>query len=293
MIRGLLRPHYMYRPAQIIRRAAFQFERPRELRESRLPWGAVITYCPTETVGMAIARRGIYDYAVSEVLMRLADPGELALDVGANIGHMTSALAKTVGPDGKVVGFEPHPLVQRLFIHNMVRWVGEAADIEFRPFGLSNRKREALLATDRFQTNQGSGTVSDSPEPGSDVRKVSLRRLDELIDQAVGVMKVDVEGHELSVLKGSGAMLGDGLIRDIVFEEHREPPTPVTEFLQVHDYSIMGFEERLFGISAGPPNGVLTRDERSLLATLDPDRAERRLRLRGSAVYGWGPAAKH
>ena len=57
----------------------------------------------------------------------------------------------------------------------------------------------------------------------ADHQVVALVRLNELLEATatVGVMKIDVERHELAVLEGSEALLRCCVIRDIVFEEHR------------------------------------------------------------------------
>ena len=64
-------------------------------RDSRLPtvhlpWGLQLRIDPRESIGSAVWRLGLYDLAVSETLWRLTSPGDLTVDVGANIGHMTS-----------------------------------------------------------------------------------------------------------------------------------------------------------------------------------------------------------
>ena len=57
----------------------------------------------------------MYETEVTESLWRLARVGDLAVDVGANIGYMTSILAVKAGARGKINSFEPHPTIfQRL-----------------------------------------------------------------------------------------------------------------------------------------------------------------------------------
>ena len=56
---------------------------------------------PRETVGHIMWHLGVLDLAASEVCWRLLDPGETAVDVGANIGVMTGLLARRAGPTGE------------------------------------------------------------------------------------------------------------------------------------------------------------------------------------------------
>jgi hypothetical protein len=118
------RPYYLYRPSQVLRR--LQSMLPWSQRDSIvLPWGLRIDFDPGELLGRTLDRNGVYELAVSEFLFRLADRGELAVDVGANIGYMSSVLAASVGPGGQVRSFEPHPDLFRCLTLNTRAWEGE------------------------------------------------------------------------------------------------------------------------------------------------------------------------
>jgi FkbM family methyltransferase len=294
------RPHFLLRPTQIARRIAFEFEQGSDDRRTRLPWGSTITYCPSETIGLEIARRGLYDLPLCEALLRLADPGETAIDLGSNIGQMSCLLAAAVGGSGRVISYEPHPVVFRRLARNVAEWNSDPANarIELHNIALSNRDGRAKLGSANFALNQGSSSLESADLPDdADVHDVVVRRLDQLQTpkSAVGVMKVDIEGHEARALEGAEGLLDSGCIRDILFEEHRTPPTQATQLLKLYGYTVLGFDERLFGLTClvditTPAKRV---DERTLLATLNPERAFERLGESGWAVYGIGPAARH
>jgi Methyltransferase FkbM domain len=74
---------------------------------------------------------------------------------------------------------------------------------------------------------------------------VDLHRLDEFIDSEIGVMKLDVEFHEVQVLEGAGKRLRN--VRDIVFEEAGPYPQESHKFLERAGYRIVWFEEHLTG----------------------------------------------
>jgi FkbM family methyltransferase len=300
-LKNVFSPYYVYRPGQFVRRVVGDRSSDAEARLP-LPWGATITCHPQESVGRGIQRRGVYDLGVCEVLLRLADPGETAVDVGANIGQMTSALAHAVKRSGRVIAFEPHPAVYALLDKNVREWRARpsAPTIEAHQEALSDRDGVAELATDVFGLNEGSASLEPLAQPrhAKDVHTVRVRRVDDVLgDKArVGVMKLDVEGHELHALRGAQAALTTGRIRDLVVEEQDEPPTPVTRLLAQHGYTLMRIGEQLRGPIVGalddPTIAVGFGLAQSLLATLDPQRALERLKLRGWATYGVGPAAK-
>jgi hypothetical protein len=96
------------------------------------------------------------------------------------------------------------------------------------------------------------------------------------------------------VLRGAQALLREQRIRDIVFEEFGEYPTPVTEMLGSHGYAIFSLDQRLNGPLAAPARGSWARqstEDPNYLATADPGRALARLARRGWGVLGVGPFA--
>jgi FkbM family methyltransferase len=288
-------PHFVFRPSQALRRIGQKFGSPPragKYHQSTLPWGLRIRYRPDEHIGEFLYHHGLYDLCVSEVLYRLADPGEAALDVGANIGQMSSILAARCGPTGRVHAFEPHPEIHQELSTNAELWRvnPKAAPVEVHRLALSDTAGVGYLSmSSSFDDNRG--TASLVAKAGARTFEVPLQRLDELLpqDATVGVMKLDVEGHELGVLKGSAKLLERGAVRDIVFEDYGDPPTPVMKLLQAFGYRIFSVESKFFGLDVTPTTEerVRTRDAPpNYLATLDPERALCRLARHGWAVFG-------
>jgi Methyltransferase FkbM domain len=105
-------------------------------------------------------------------------------------------------------------------------------------------------------------------------------------------VKIDVEGHEIRVLEGAERLLRTCQIRDVIFEDHGNYPTPAQEFLESRGYSIYRLS-RSFSKpvlcnrddSRGTdqhPIGVLP----NYLATLDSSRTVARFAASGWQVYG-------
>jgi FkbM family methyltransferase len=279
------RPYYWYRPAQLARRARADAEPDGAPRLMRAAWGSHL-YCWPDPLGRAVARTGVYDLIVAETLARLAAPGELAIDAGANVGLMSNLLAHAVGPRGRVVSFEPHPLIFQTLSRNVEHWRGEDGIqmIELREAAVSQSSGTLPLAIDpsTFEANKGTASLEHAdPENSTQVRTV---RLDEEIDGQVGVMKLDIEMHELAALTGAESLLSRGIIRDILFEEHEPPPTPVTALLEAHGYEILGARQGVYGPILSTPAEAYARqmwDPPALLATRDPERVRRRMKRRG------------
>jgi FkbM family methyltransferase len=297
---SLARPHYLFRPIQILRRVTSELRPSSEEHSFPLIWGSEITSNPRDPIGLGLLRRGVFDLLVCETLLRLSDPGETVIDAGANIGHMTSLLAHAVGPQGVVIAFEPHPQVFARLTSNAELWraVASSGTIELNQAGLSDSEGTATLATDVFDHNQGSPSLEPLQQIRGAVDEHSVRivRLDDALASVdrVGVMKMDIEGHEARALAGARELLASGRIRDIVFEEREKPPTDVTRLLESHGYAILQLGERLRGpwVAQLGTDAINPKDDPSLLATRDPARALARLAPRGWAVYGIGPAGR-
>lgn len=138
-------------------------------------------------------RDKFYEQEDLEASMKYLGEGDVVLDCGANIGNHSVFWAKICGC--KVIAFEPFDKNYDLLVKN-----NEVNDcgIDVRKTLLSDKSRRfSCVSSDR---NQGA-TVYEENENG----EFSSKALDDVVDSSlmVKVMKVDVEGEELNVLKGS------------------------------------------------------------------------------------------
>jgi FkbM family methyltransferase len=285
-----LKPEYLFQPAQIFRRLVRHRGAANIPVTVRLPWGLPMVVHSQESIGFCIWQLGIYDLALSEVAWRLLDPGEKAVDVGGNIGYMSCLLAARAGTTGQVVTFEPHPVLNAALATQISRWTGAgAAPVTLRNEALSDRSGVAFLAEpEEFGTNCGTSTL----ENGGSGRghSVPTLRLDSLTELSgpIGVMKVDVEGHEAAVFRGAERLLGSGSLRDIVFEEHHGADSEACQFLVRHGYTLFLIERTLWGPLLVKPDSAprTTWAATNFLATREPDRATKRIGKRGWQVLG-------
>jgi FkbM family methyltransferase len=295
----LATPPYFFQPLQVLRRLRLEYLwRFKEEALVTLPWGLPIKINPHETIGFNIASQGLYEIGVTETLWRLTEPGDLAIDAGANIGYMASILGIRVGPKGKVICFEPHPEVFEALRENVELWKRDCRCGSFvlHKTALGKESGQAFLRINEwFPTNRGTAWISNKAEASPDLRviEVPIQNLDSLLDagETVGVLKMDVQGHELGVLQGMTQLLKRYAVRDIVFEEEASYPAPTHKYLKSNGYSIFGLQELfarvrclpdaqpIFDLAIGPvPN---------YLATLDPNRA---CALLGPAMWrSFGP----
>ncbi|MBD2578749.1 FkbM family methyltransferase [Oscillatoria sp. FACHB-1406] len=291
------RPEYLLRPRQIYRRLLHPPQQSiEELVKIVLPWKASLKIhpYPREVVERSLFIFGIYDLCLSETLWRLIDPGEITIDVGANIGYVASLMAARVGEKGKVICFEPNPEVYRELEENVKNWQETQGwqHLQLSPLALSDRAGSSTLKIPKY--NRSAAALADAIAPADEETlqsyTVDLMRLDDFFagtKPEIGVLKIDVEGHEFNVFQGAEQILSQHRIRDIIFEEHQSYPSAAMQFLEQKGYSIFrlwkGFWKPVLYPSSYDKNHPW--EPPNYLATLEPDRAVTRLKQRGWKIF--------
>lgn len=144
---------------------------------------------------------------------------DVVWDVGANLG-VFSLLAADRAVDGRVVAFEPFaPTASRL--EDNVKLSDPAAPVDVVDVALWDEAGETELGLDRDEL----GTQTPTLDPRSGQQTITVRQAagDELVDEelpAPTVVKVDVEGAELSVLDGLEETLASAECRLVYVEDH-------------------------------------------------------------------------
>lgn len=147
----------------------------------------------------------------------LCDPDRLAVDIGGNAGEYAYWLSQHAR---RVITYEPNPECQAAITR-----LGRP-NITLRPVALSDRAGIAVLT---FQKgNSGIGSIArENPvslrgtEPDHTSLDVISARLDDEGLEPVGLIKIDVEGHEAAVLRGALALISRDRPRLMIEIEER------------------------------------------------------------------------
>jgi len=279
----IFKPEYFYQSKIALQRLIpFQAKIDNEFIIKTLPWHLNIRVRPEEEHGKILTTLGVIDLMVTETLWRLTEPGELAIDVGANIGYMTAVLATRVGSSmgGSVWSFEAHPEIFSELKFNVDDWQQQLKNVQFFPKNVAVSEQKGtvqLQIPDAFADNRGLASVMSVAEVTDKSVIIESCSLDDLFleSREIGVMKLDVEGHELQVLKGAKQLFQQQQIRDCVFEEHREYPTPVTSFFEDMGYKIFRIQRSFFKPILLSPDSKVPRtnwEPTSFIATRNPER---------------------
>ena len=151
---------------------------------------------------------------VHRLLDRSVRPGATVIDVGANIGYNTIRAALCAGPRGHVVAIEPTPDTLVVLRHNIA--ASGLANIDIAPVAAGR------IAGTQDLFVRGARSAVNSLFPNSryasvtNVLRVPVMRLDDLVTGAADVVKIDVEGAELEVLEGMPRILSGPRVALIV-----------------------------------------------------------------------------
>jgi FkbM family methyltransferase len=162
-------------------------------------------------VAEELASTGLWEEGQAQLFARLARPGETVLDVGANIGCHTVALSQIVGEAGKVLAFEPQMAMFNLLNANIV--LNHCRNV--LPFRLAagSGAAKARMGPVSYDDFLPFGSLGLQNQPGGAGESVDVVRLDDLLPTLelgaapVSLIKIDVQAHELFVLKGAEALL--------------------------------------------------------------------------------------
>ncbi|MGH9047777.1 MAG: FkbM family methyltransferase [Acidimicrobiales bacterium] len=218
-------------------------------------------------IGPHLSRPGGYEPEVLAALQRTLRPGDTFVDVGASFGYFSTRIGRHVGPEGKVISFEPGPQNQSLLLLNLT--ANAVTGAEVHQVALSDRP--GLFTYSRSGANGVISVFGGDPRELSNHDLVRASTLDhEIARRPVHAIKVDAEGAEGLVLHGGRTILRDAR-PTVVFEF--SPPAleavskmrakDLLEFLVELGYSIDVIDRSNRDRAARLPSELMDRYERA------------------------------
>jgi len=148
---------------------------------------------------------GIYEPQIICLLRAAVKPGDFCIDVGAHLGYLTLVLSRMVGHSGRVVSFEPVPENFRALQENIR--LNKATNVDLHNTAISDSSGAISIACVAQQTF--SWTPSAVSQNSADNLNTIICNSVTLDDFLAGtpriprLIKIDVEGAELLVLRGA------------------------------------------------------------------------------------------
>lgn len=143
-----------------------------------------------------------------KIMSRFVRAGDVAFDIGANVGLHSILMSRLVGPQGKLFAFEPNAELLPALGYT----IAQLGNAKLHPIALSNKDAESPLFVppDDSVASLADWTVASpvySQDGPSHVVTCSERRMDDLIETGTipqpDFIKCDVEGGELQVFQGA------------------------------------------------------------------------------------------
>ena len=188
-------------------------------------------------VGRALYFFGDLDPKVTWVIKRLLKPGDVALDVGANLGFLSIFMSKLIGPQGVVHAFEPNPdlcrILKRSFDHNHV------TNVKLHPVALGATNQDMELRVPNHNLGAGS-LLRETSKSAQTIKCVSYDSMMLSFRRASRSSlwsSLMLKDFELEVLKGARRVFHE--IRPALLFESNEKtsPTEVTPVMKcLHGY---------------------------------------------------------
>jgi len=176
--------------------------------------------------------QGDYESYKTEAFMANLQPGDVVIDIGAHVGYFTAIASRKVGEDGKVIAFEPRPLNLR-FLKKHVN-LNNLRNVRIVPYGVAEISGNRHFDID---TGTGTGHISESGE-----MKIEVVSLDKEYDGGripkPDFLKIDVEGGEVDVLKGSKRVIKSTYPKILVATHGKDTHDFVTGFLKRYGYRL-------------------------------------------------------
>lgn len=193
--------------------------------------------------------------ADTEPLKYLVRSGDAVIDIGANVGDYTALLARLVGGDGRVYSIEPIPETFQLLSY--VTRKLQYQNIQHINCAISETDGEASMEVPLYNYGAENFYQARIIPGGTDStlrqHTVCLRSLDSLfleLARKITFIKCDVEGHELSVIRGARDLLAKSKPAWLIEisgspDDANSPSHELFRLLQDQNYTAYWFNGRI------------------------------------------------
>ncbi len=155
---------------------------------------------PRDEVITPWLKKGVWEPVETALFRSEIHPGDVVVDVGANVGYFTLIAAQLVGDGGKVWAFEPDPDAFELLRRNVE--LNGYKNVTLVPKALGSEP--GTLKLFRHATNRGDHRTYD-PGDGREAVEVEVTTLDHYFADAsrLDLIKMDIQGAECAVVAGA------------------------------------------------------------------------------------------
>jgi FkbM family methyltransferase len=185
-----------------------------------------------EYVGRALDLYGEYSEAEVEMFRQVVRPGSIVVEAGANLGAHTVFLAQHVGPNGRVLAYEPQRMIFQLLAANLA--LNNIPTVTCRQEALGREPGRLFVPPIDYSKDANfAGIRLGGYEFGDEVPVVTL--------DSVGLarcefLKVDVEGMERQVLEGARDLIAR--CKPVLYVENQDAPEDLARYIRSLEYTL-------------------------------------------------------
>jgi FkbM family methyltransferase len=214
-----------------------------------LPGGSRLLCPPESNIAGAWVAVGLHEYTEMLFVIDVVRPGDLFLDVGANLGIYT-VLAARLG--GQVVAFEPNSQARRTLEAN-VRMNSAGETVTIQPFALADYDGSGRMNVEiQGSSHLLRAEAADAPE--APAVTVDVRRLDSVLKSwahaGLAFLKVDAEGFDAEVLRGAAGFVRAE--RPVVLVEIGDGGAGIRRWLAGRGYRVYFYGQPARGLEEFP-----------------------------------------
>ncbi|HEY7309849.1 MAG TPA: FkbM family methyltransferase [Gemmataceae bacterium] len=216
--------------------------------------GTMLYNVHDQYIGRSLDLYGEYSEGEVDLFRQMVKPGQVVLEVGANIGAHTVFLARAVVPGGRVLAFEPQRIVYQTLCANLA--LNNITNVYCWQAAVGRTPGEVRVPLlDYARPNNFGGVQLGAAGEGE---PVPVRTIDGLQLPRCALIKVDVEGMEQEVVEGAVATLQRCQPLLYVENDRREKSASLIRTLDALGYKLFWHRPPLFNPNnfAGNPNNV-------------------------------------
>lgn len=200
-----------------------------------------------EGISRELALYGVHETNSTREVKKLVKEGMKILEVGANIGYYAILETKLAGKNGFLYAFEPSPFNVDLLQRNLALNDIHNCEVYGKAAGAENMTTKFFVANksnlSSFIQREGMDMIHDGK-----IIDVDVVRLDDFFaDKEIDFIRMDVEGYEREILKGSEKLLTrDHPPKHFFIEVHSEllhkknsSAREIIEYLEQYGYKVI------------------------------------------------------
>lgn len=146
---------------------------------------------------------------------KFLQPGDMAIDIGANVGHMSICMGVVAGKEGAILSFDPNPIVFKILSRN-AELNKEITNIKPYNFAITDKEEEFYYSSSEASFSNGGISNEKNSRHGKYTLDTKIRgiKLEDFLNKQhadrlpkLKLVKIDTEGYDKEIIKSIRSLL--------------------------------------------------------------------------------------